>query len=537
MVLLRNTTLPPLVSILAFLIATSALAPANANASALDRMERRIRIAPLDILPRALFGSDDGSDSSTSDSLDGSDSATSSTPTTTAAASSTSSPSSPSSTSSSSDTAAAAASSSAAAQASSSSLSKVAAAASSSAAQQASLSASQAAASASQADAAASSSAARAASLASASAASRSAAASSTAAATAAASSFLATSTDAAGSIVVLTSTVQASTTQQPSATATSEADNSGSHTALIAGVSGAVGGLALLGGLVFLLMRFTGKRSGFDDGDADIKWPELKHAEGDVAAMQPLPARRTGGAGFDMGEDTYSDAGRLDDEDVDGRRSMTMSNIAGAGGYGDHMVTVAGAYGGSTVHLTGAGAYGGSNTSPYESNQQDYNQTGHEYGAAPDYLSAQGNGNNQAYYDDYSPSGASDVKSQSGRGGATESVAGGSTVGYPGAMMEPDLSSPHAYMNGYDDGGYGVASPPTNGASGGASNAGPYQDYQHQHQQAYSDVGVSSPQMNPQAYMSSPQMNPQAYNGHQQPNNYQGQYQNQQDYHNYGYR
>jgi hypothetical protein len=312
------------------------------------------------------------------------------------------------------------------------------------------------------------------------------------------------------------------------------------------------VGGLALLGGLVFLLMRFTGKRSGFDDGDADIKWPELKHTEGDVAAMQPLPARRTGGAGFDMGEDTYSDAGRLDDEDVDGRRSMTMSNVGAPGGYGDNMVTMAGAYGGSTVHLTGAGAYGGSNTSPYESNQHEYNQNGHEYGATPDYLSAHGNGaTSQGYYDDYSPSGASDVKSQAGvspgGGRGAESVAGGSTVGYPGAMMEPDLSSPHAYMNGYDDGGYGVASPAANGSAG---NQAAYQDYQHQpqHQQAYSEVGVSSPQMNPQAYvsspqmdqqafMSSPQMDPQAFTGHQQPQAYQGQYQHQQDYHNYGYR
>lgn len=65
------------------------------------------------------------------------------------------------------------------------------------------------------------------------------------------------------------------------------------------------MGGVALIGVLIFLYMKFGGRRfSEYQDDDADIKWPELK-ADENAAAMQPLPARRTGGAGFDMGDES----------------------------------------------------------------------------------------------------------------------------------------------------------------------------------------------------------------------------------------
>lgn len=74
----------------------------------------------------------------------------------------------------------------------------------------------------------------------------------------------------------------------------------------------------------------------------ADIKWPELK-ADGDSAAMQPLPARRTGGAGFDMGDESDlghdGDGRSMHEYGAKGRDSFTASNVAltgaGAGMYG----------------------------------------------------------------------------------------------------------------------------------------------------------------------------------------------------------
>jgi hypothetical protein len=78
----------------------------------------------------------------------------------------------------------------------------------------------------------------------------------------------------------------------------------------------------------------------------ADIKWPELK-ADGDNAALQPLPARRTGGAGFDMG-----------DEFDDGQEGGDSHSMTEYGNKGDEMMM------GSTTALTagvGAGAYGSS--------------------------------------------------------------------------------------------------------------------------------------------------------------------------------
>ncbi|PWN35182.1 uncharacterized protein FA14DRAFT_154606 [Meira miltonrushii] len=136
-----------------------------------------------------------------------------------------------------------------------------------------------------------------------------SAAPSSTSTAAPTSSSSSAGTTPTSSSVVFLTSTLQptssSSAAPAPAQTSGSSQDNSGSsHTGLIVGVS-VVGGVAILGALIFLYMKFGGRRfSDYDNDDADIKWPELKTDE-NAAAMQPLPARRTGGAGFDMGEDS----------------------------------------------------------------------------------------------------------------------------------------------------------------------------------------------------------------------------------------
>lgn len=98
--------------------------------------------------------------------------------------------------------------------------------------------------------------------------------------------------------------------------------------------------------------MKFCGNRNGLDEDGNDIRWPELKH-DGEEAVMQPLPARRTGGAGFDMsGEEGESDVGHRG-----GAEGYGAGDDAGslAGGYGAKMVE-----NDSTAHLTGAGAFGG---------------------------------------------------------------------------------------------------------------------------------------------------------------------------------
>ncbi|KAN0065710.1 hypothetical protein ACQY0O_000840 [Thecaphora frezii] len=197
------------------------------------------------------------------------------------------------------------------------------AAASLSAAAAASSSSAAAAASRSAAAAAASSSAAAAASSSSANRASASSASASAATAT--------TTAPASSSTVFLTSTVEAPvpTPSAPtdaaaaSQSASADSDSGGISTGLIIGVS-VTGGVLILGALLFLYMKFGGKRfDGLDDGDTDIKWPELKQ-DPDSAAMQPLPARRTGGAGFDMGDD--SDNGHDGGYGEKGRESFSGS-------------------------------------------------------------------------------------------------------------------------------------------------------------------------------------------------------------------
>ncbi|KAK0533147.1 hypothetical protein OC842_003054 [Tilletia horrida] len=155
-----------------------------------------------------------------------------------------------------------------------------------------------------------------------------------------------------------LQSTITSYTTATPSATAQSDSSSTGSsdgHTSLIIGVS-VVGGAALLGLLAFLYMKFGQKRfSNYDEDDHDIKWPELR-SEGDTAAMHPLPARRTGGAGFEMaGESDNGHDRDMVEHDMHGgygRDSFSGSTTAlgaaasGAAGYGAYGTAAsAGAY------------------------------------------------------------------------------------------------------------------------------------------------------------------------------------------------
>ncbi|SPO24449.1 uncharacterized protein UTRI_03717 [Ustilago trichophora] len=296
--------------------------------------------------------------------------------------------------------AAAAASSSAAAAAASSS---AAAAASSSSAAVASASASRAAAESSSIAAAAASSAAASVSSAAAAessvAASRSSA-SAASASRASASSASASMTTSVGLTTTLTATVQATPTA-PTATSSPATDSSsgsgsGASTGLIIGVSVA-GGVLVLATFIFLYFKFGTRRfSNFEDGDADIKWPELKH-DPDSNVMQPLPARRTGGAGFDMGDESDNEGHDHEGNDAGmgekGRDSFTGSTTALAAappaGYGvndytpgmDHGYGIDPAAGYYQDHHMYSGHQYGMQTSP---GGGPYSDNGNPYGVDP---------------------------------------------------------------------------------------------------------------------------------------------------------
>lgn len=87
-----------------------------------------------------------------------------------------------------------------------------------------------------------------------------------------------------------------------------------------------------MLAAFIFLYFKFGTRRfSNFDDGDADIKWPELKH-DPDSNVMQPLPARRTGGAGFGMGDDdSDNEGGDHDGNGADGMGEKGRDSFAGS--------------------------------------------------------------------------------------------------------------------------------------------------------------------------------------------------------------
>lgn len=113
--------------------------------------------------------------------------------------------------------------------------------------------------------------------------------------------------------------------------TAQGKPSSSSSHLGTIVGASvgGAVGAIAIL---ALILWRFCGKGAR-DAGADDIRWPELK-ADHDMtgAAMQPLPARRTGGAGFDMGEDSDAED---EDEAAPSPGGMGTATATGVGAGG----------------------------------------------------------------------------------------------------------------------------------------------------------------------------------------------------------
>ena len=76
-------------------------------------------------------------------------------------------------------------------------------------------------------------------------------------------------------------------------------------HTGVIAGVSTA-GGVVLLAIIGVVVAKLFGRRIVRSFRHDEIKWPEMQQDA--AAASAPLPARQTGGAGFDMG-------GESDDE------------------------------------------------------------------------------------------------------------------------------------------------------------------------------------------------------------------------------
>ncbi|WFD44286.1 hypothetical protein MPSI1_002952 [Malassezia psittaci] len=110
------------------------------------------------------------------------------------------------------------------------------------------------------------------------------------------------TSTDSnspASSDAVVTS--QVSVTGQPTSTASPD-QHKDNHTGLIAGVSTA-GGVVLLAILGVIFGKLFGRRIVRHFRNDEIKWPEMQ--QDSAAANAPLPARQTGGAGFDMGNES----------------------------------------------------------------------------------------------------------------------------------------------------------------------------------------------------------------------------------------
>ena len=83
------------------------------------------------------------------------------------------------------------------------------------------------------------------------------------------------------------------------------EPQHKDNHTGVIAGVSTA-GGVVLLAIIGVVVAKLFGRRIVRSFRHDEIKWPEMQQDA--AAASAPLPARQTGGAGFDMG-------GESDDE------------------------------------------------------------------------------------------------------------------------------------------------------------------------------------------------------------------------------
>lgn len=126
--------------------------------------------------------------------------------------------------------------------------------------------------------------------------------------------------------------TVTSSSSASPKATAGDNDNKSPSNTGVIVGASigGAVGAIVIV---ALILWRFCRRRDHQADTD-DIRWPELK-ADHDMtgAAMQPVPTRKTGGAGFDMGED--DDAELEEEEEANAAHHAAAAAAGGAVGAG----------------------------------------------------------------------------------------------------------------------------------------------------------------------------------------------------------
>lgn len=204
-----------------------------------------------------------------------------------------------------------------------------------------------------------------------------------------------------------------------------------------------------MLGLAAFLYMKFGSKSNHYDEDDADIKWPELR-SEGDAAAMHPLPARRTGGAGFEMaGEsDTGHDRDMVEHADPQyGRESFSGSTTAfgaaagGAGGYGAYGA----ARGGAGVYDDGASAAG------YGAHAGYYDQYG---GAAPSYTDVA-----NPYTDVHSPAGYPPATGQGYYDGTGDTHAAAGGQGMYGqadpyqqqqhAMQSPPMQATHAGYGG----------------------------------------------------------------------------------------
>ncbi|KAE8225768.1 hypothetical protein CF319_g1543 [Tilletia indica] len=269
----------------------------------------------------------------------------------------------------------------------------------------------------------------------------------------AASSSLAALSASIAAQTVTSFTTAAATTPTAPADTA--EPDNSDGHTSLIIGVS-VVGGAALLGLAAFLYMKFANKPNHYDDDDADIKWPELR-SEGDASAMHPLPARRTGGAGFEMaGESEVGHDRDMVEDGGYGRESFSGSTTAlgmgagGAAGYGAYGNTgVAGTY--HDADATGPAPGYGPHTGYYDQYGQPtaggYSDTSNPYADAH---AASPYGNvppaTQAYYGDGSsvvagsdPHAAANAALSQGQGHYGQDMYGGQQT-----MMSPTMQATH---------------------------------------------------------------------------------------------
>lgn len=169
------------------------------------------------------------------------------------------------------------------------------------------------------------------------------------------------TSTDTQGasqgnSVVTSQVSVTGTPTSQPAQPQKKE-----NHTGLIAGVSTA-GGVVLLAIIGVVIAKLFGRRIVRSFRNDEIKWPEMQQDA--TAPHAPLPARQTGGAGFDMG-------GESDDEGNE--RTMHDDSFKPAESFGNGSLLQGSApamqpvqYPADETYMQGVGAGGDAYTSSY---------------------------------------------------------------------------------------------------------------------------------------------------------------------------